>query len=339
MIKKIAVAAGMLALLAAVAVAVVCISAPPLPPGTDEAIDEVLRTGPPELVKGTTGIARSRGANIWYESIGTARRPGTAVLLVMGASATALGWPDYFIDPLMKAGYRVIRYDHRGVGISDRIDGPCTLEDMAKDAVAVLDAAGVEKAHVIGISMGGMIAQRLAISYPGRVRSMTSMSSSGYFNDPALPRGEGSVQGDIVRLYLRYAILGGERGMARFAAGFMRLLQGGRDHEPDLREIAGSTLYEMRRRRGFNPEASRQHSAAIAASGSRYGELGRIRVPVLVIHGTQDPIIPLGHTEKYSAMIPGARLLVVDGMGHLIEREHAPVLLREIQELLRRSDR
>jgi pimeloyl-ACP methyl ester carboxylesterase len=144
-----------------------------LPPGTDETIERVLQLELPDVVQGQTGYADSDGVEIWYESMEPQGTPKGTVLLVMGIGNDALAWPGYFIQPMVDAGYRVVRHDHRGTGLSDWMEDwdpaqPYMLEDMAGDGIAVLNALGVDKAHVVGISLGGMIAQQMAISYPGR---------------------------------------------------------------------------------------------------------------------------------------------------------------------------
>lgn len=334
--KLLLIVAGALAILA-VGLGVLVATAPSLPPGTDTAIDEVLAAPLPELITGDTGTARSGEVDIWFESIPPAGTPRGTILLIMGAVSGALAWPQDFIRPLVEAGYRVVRYDHRGLGMSDWIeywnpDNPYTLEDMAQDALAVLDAAGVNKAHIVGVSMGGMIAQRLAISHAERVLSLTSVSSSAYLEDPALAPETSPGELDLLRLFFKYGLWPGERNAVKLSVGFIQQVAGDGGAGIDVKAIAQQVLYEKRRRRGYNPAVMDQHVSAIFASGSRYEELGAIGVPTLIVHGTEDFIVPLSHGERCAELIPGARTLWLNGAGHIIPRSHLGPVLDAILE-------
>lgn len=322
-------------------------SGPGLPPDTDAILDEVLATELPELVVGATGTASSgnsedregrEGIDIWYESIGSRSDARATVLLITGAGATALLWPDYFIQPLVAEGYHVVRYDNRGVGMSDWMDGwdaehPYPLEDMARDGIAVLNALGVPRAHIVGLSMGGMIGQRLAISHADRVLSLTSISSSGYFDDPELPGPSMQFRRNVLRLTLRYGLVPTERNQIRFVLGLEQLLTGDPDSAIDVGSSARATLYESRRRRGFNQGATDQHASAVSASGSRYDELDTISAPTLVVHGRFDPLVHPAHADTYGPMIPGASLVWIEGMGHLFLQAHTPQIIDAILQL------
>lgn len=296
-----------------------------LPPQAAEIIKEALQADPPQLITGKTGKAKSDGFEIWYESITPGNRPQAAILLIMGVGASAVLWPDYFYQPLVEAGYQVVRYDNRNIGLSERVAGgaknnPYSLEDMANDALAVLDALEIEQAHLVGASMGGMIAQRLAISNADRVLSLTSISSSGYRDDPDLPKVATKFYLEVMKLWLRYGLWQSETNKLKFTVGFFRLLKGDGDYDYDennLRKLVDITAYDIREHRGgLNFKTGRLHDTAIKASGSRYNELMAIKAPTLIIHGTADPIIPFVHALKYSQLIPEAKTLWIGGMGH-----------------------
>ena len=167
-------------------------SGPALPPETDAIIEDVLNSELSEVIVGQTGFASSHDLKIWYESISPEGSSKGTVLLIMANGGDALIWPPKFVRAFVDAGYQVIRYDHRGTGMSDRVENwdrknPYSVADMAGDAVAVLDALKIQKAHLVGLSMGGMIAQEVATNHPDRVASLTLMMTSGYVGDPDLP--------------------------------------------------------------------------------------------------------------------------------------------------------
>jgi pimeloyl-ACP methyl ester carboxylesterase len=297
-------------------------SGPKLPPETDRVIDRVLFRELPKLTTGQTGYATSAGLKIWYECISPAGPAKGSVLLVMAQGGDAFMWPLSFVRAFAEAGYRVIRYDHRGTGLSDWVEAwdrkqPYILADMARDAAAVLDALQIDTAHVVGLSMGGMIAQELAARFPERVASLTLMMTSGYIGDPDRP-------GLTTRYFLsalvtglpllRYRLAGGERNLIKERIAKMALQVPGA--ELDLQELAEMVLYDLRKRRGINVRAAYQHHAAITIAGSRYEKLQSLDVPALIIHGTADPLIPIEHGKKLAALIPNARVLWLDGAGH-----------------------
>lgn len=269
---------------------------------------------------------------------------GVPVLLVMGLGMQLTAWPDDFVQALVAAGHRVIRLDNRDVGLSQGLDHlgtpnllwettklhlglplrtPYTLHDMARDGLGVLDALGVARAHVVGASMGGMIAQRLALAAPERVLTLTSlMSSSGARHLPGprarvlqvllsrpAGRGEAAVQDYYLRLFRAI-------GSPGFPTG-----------DEELRQRIRATL----RRGGYRPTGGARQLAAMAADSGRARELQRIGVPTLVVHGRDDPLVPVACGEDTARRIPGARLVTVPGMGHdlppgVVERILEPLL-------------
>lgn len=270
---------------------------------------------------------RANGVELHYEETGDAQAP--AILLIMGLGTQMIAWPDAFVDGLATAGYRVIRYDNRDIGLSTWADGAnavhplwalamarigvklplaYTLTDMAADAVALLDSLGIAKAHVVGASMGGMIAQLVAAKWPDRVLTLTSVMSSS-----------------------------GRRGLPGPSPALRRMLMAGRPAKPTredaiaagvavLRAISwpdpareAGAFRDMAARafdRGYNPMGSRRQLLAIIADGSRIARLRAIRAPTLVIHGKADPLVPVANGKDLAAAIPGARLVVIDDMAH-----------------------
>ena len=250
--------------------------------------------------------ARNGAVELEYQTFGEGAE---TILLVNGLGSQMTRWPEAFCDLLVAQGYRAVRMDNRDVGLSSWPTDAYTLADMSDDAVAVLDAVGAPRAHIVGVSMGGMIVQRMAINHPGRVRSMTSiMSATG-------------APGTLRSTPEAMAVLNvaPPDPTADFAAfldhGVANALTIGSPHYPwpsgDLR-----ARVEAEYRRGFNPPGVARQRAAIMADGDRVPELNALTIPTVVLHGADDPLVqPLGG-ESTAAAIPGAELRMIAGMGH-----------------------
>lgn len=299
------------------------LSGPKLPPETNEIIDNVINSELPEVISGKTGFASSDGLNIWYECISPESSSKGSVLLIMGQAGNALGWPPKFVRAFVDSGYQVIRYDHRGTGMSDWVEdwnrkNPYSLVDMAADAVAVLDTLKIQKVHIMGLSMGGMIGQEVAINYPDRVSSLTLMMTSGYVGDPDLPNLSSRffISSFVKSIpLLKYRLIGGEKNLIKERIAKTIAFVG--SEGLDIKETAEIVLYDLRKRRGINIRAIFQHLIALSISGSRYEKLKTLNVPTLVIHGTDDSIIPVEHGKKLVEVIPNAKGLWLDGVGHV----------------------
>ena len=288
-------------------------------------IDQVVRSGNESgVITGDTGFATSGSVRIWFESIPPAGPERGVVLLSSSMAADALFWPSKFIQALGRAGYRVIRYDHRGAGASDWIadwhrSAPYSLLDMAGDAVAVLDATSVDRAHVVGLSLGGFVAQEVAIAHPHRVASLTLLSTAADPTDATLP---GPRTGLLLRSglrglpLLRYRLLGGEANWVK--AIVAKSMIGGSEASDlsEVGELARTALYVLRHRGGVNLKAIWQHQTAVAVTRSRYDLLTQVNSPSLVVHGTDDPIISFAHAEQLVQLLPHAHHLWLDGVGH-----------------------
>jgi pimeloyl-ACP methyl ester carboxylesterase len=299
------------------------LSRPYLPVETDAIIDQVLNRELPELVTGETGFASCGELQIWYERLRPEAPAKGTVLLIMGSGGDALMWPPRFVRALVAAGYEVVRYDHRDTGLSSRVEewdrkAPYTAAELAGDALAVLDALDLEKAHLVGLSLGGMVAQELAIQQPQRVASLALLMTSGYVGDPELP-GPGSryLLGALLKglPLLKYRIAGGERNLIKERVAKEMVASGA--EKIDIEELAVRVLYDLRKRKGVNVKAALRHQAALTHSGSRHERLGGVTVPSLVVHGTADPLIPVEHGQKLAAILPNATGLWLDGVGHV----------------------
>ncbi|NML48005.1 alpha/beta fold hydrolase [Ramlibacter sp. G-1-2-2] len=284
---------------------------------------------------------RANGLDIEVESTGPAGAP--AVLLVMGLGMQLTAWPSYFTDPLLAAGYRVIRFDNRDAGLSQALDHlgvpnilweslklklglpvrtPYRLHDLAADALGVLDALGVQRAHVVGASMGGMVAQRVALAAPERVLSLTSiMSTSGARRLPG-PRS------DVLRALVTPPRDRSEAGRVEHGVRFFQLIgsPGFPTPEPELRERVRESM-----QRSYRPAGTARQLAAVAADTRRAAELAQVRARTLVVHGRDDPLVPLAAGEDTARRIPGARLVTIPGMAHDLPRG---VVERLLQDLL-----
>ncbi|MBE0010275.1 MULTISPECIES: alpha/beta fold hydrolase [unclassified Arthrobacter] len=317
---------------------------PRLPSGTRQTIARV-RGGPISgVIRGETGNARSGGVDIWYESIPPAGVEHGVVLLNASLGVSSLFWPPEFLRGLATAGYRVVRYDHRGTGGSSWMTdwsrkNPYSLIDMAGDAIAVLDELRIARAHVVGLSLGGFVAQEIAIAHPGRVHSLSLMSTSADPTDPSMPgpRTWQLIESAIKGLpQFRYRLLGGETNLVKeLIAGLVA--QGG-DEPIDVEEWTKIVLYDLRERNGLNFRALCQHQAAVAVTRSRYPLLGTITAPTLVIHGKADVILPIEHGHRLAAAIPSARGLWLDDAGHPFPYPHMAQVIAAITRHLEAMD-
>ena len=270
---------------------------------------------------------RANNIDIYYEENGPA--DGPVILLVMGLGAQMIAWPDEFIHGLVSKGYRVIHYDNRDVGLSQRMDGaktpnlvwtmlkarfglpvrvPYTLTDMAADGIGLLDALGIDKAHVAGASMGGMIVQLMAANHRERLLSMTSiMSSSG---KPGLPGARADIQKSF--MVKRPPDASREEAVA-FGTELVRSFS---YPDPARPENAHAEMTAKAFDRGYYPVGTRRQLLAIIADGSRVDRLKTITTPTLVVHGGADPLVPKEGSEDIARHIPGARLENIDEMAH-----------------------
>ncbi len=284
-------------------------------------------------------IAHANGIDLCYEVFG--RPDAEPLVLIMGLGAQMIQWDDDFCRQLAARGFRVIRFDNRDIGKSSKLSGgrrltafellrlrflnmpvaaPYKLSDMAKDTIGLMDALGITSAHIVGASMGGMIAQEIAISYPERVRSLTSiMSTTG---NPRLPAPTRAATAILMAPPPRTK----EEFLARFARTWKVLRVGSFPEDEALDRERAERTYE----RGLNPAGAARQLRAILASGSRKARLASVKALTLVIHGTIDPLVhPYGGKDT-AASIPGAKLLMIEGMGHALPLPMWPQIIDAI---------
>lgn len=295
-------------------------------------------------------FVRANGVDLAYEVRGDPAAP--PLLLVMGLGMPLSLWPDAFVDGLVAAGFRAVLFDNRDVGQSQRIEGEplgsalwaigkvfmgfpvkgvYTIEDMAEDAAGLLAALGIPKAHVVGMSMGGMIAQSLASRHPARVASLTSiMSTSGH---PRASVGSPKALRAILQLPPDPKDLG---AVARHLEHVLRVI-GSERFPPDDAEL--KAVCRRVAERGLDPQGATRQLFAILASGDRRESLKHINAPTLVIHGSDDPLLPVEGSRDVARHVPGAELWVVDGMAHDLPGPLVPALVERIAAHCRAAGR
>ena len=258
-----------------------------------------------------------------YETFGVSSDP--PMLLIMGLGAQMILWPDELCELLAARGYFVIRFDNRDVGRSTildasaptiqalaegRAEAPYGLDAMAADAAGLLDHLGIERAHIVGSSMGGMIAQRFVLDFPDRALSLASiMSTTG-------DREVGAPTAAAMEVLMTAPPSSRDGYIEATVAG--RSAIGTQPPDVERTRRLAARMFD----RGYHPQGTARHIAAIATATDRTSELGHLEIPAVVIHGSADPLITPSGGEATAAAIPGAELLVIDGMGHDLPLQH-----------------
>ena len=283
------------------------------------------------------------GITIEYDAHGD--EGGEPLLLVMGLGGQLIAWPMEFVDRFVAKGFRVIRFDNRDIGLSTIMPfppptrrqlllsviarrfakSPYTVGDMATDAAGLLDHLGASRAHVVGISMGGMIAQAMAIKHPGKVASLTSiMSNTG-------DRKHGRMKRSMLRKLPKLMVRNPDDAVANGVEMF-RLISG-----PHFDPVAARQLGEEGCARSYQPDGAARQTMAIAASPDRTWDLRRVRVPTLVVHGLLDPLVTPSGGIATAEAIPGAKLVMYPDMGHDLPLPRWDDLIDEIAENARKA--
>ena len=293
----------------------------------------------------TTGRARvADGVELAYDLFGTSGKP---LVLIMGIGAQRIFWDDALCEQLVAAGFHVARFDHRDIGESTlldaptpdprklllrrmlgrSIDAPYTLSDMAHDVIALCAGLGIDAAHMVGVSMGGMIGQHLALEHGERVRSLTTiMTTPGgrrYMPEPY-----------ALRALFAPAPKSREEAGLHVAKLFHAIGSKAWPHDAERLRAIGEEAHS----RGINPRGFLRHFAAVMASGDRRAKLPDVRVPTLVIHGSRDPMFPLRAGKRIAELIPGATWLPITGMGHDMPEPLWPTLVAAIARHAERAD-
>ena len=282
-------------------------------------------------------LAPSNGLEIWYETFGDSA--DVPLLLVMGLGGQAIAWDEDLCQTFVDRGFFVIRYDNRDVGLSTKIEStqldlateitkaftggelnaPYRLSDMAADAVGLLDHLGIDAAHIVGASMGGMIVQQITIDHPHRVLSLTSiMSTTG---DPDV----GAPNPDALATLMRPPAMSRDEAIEANVETWKIIGSPTYFDEAEVRS-RGAAAYD----RSFYPIGVGRQLLGILASPSRSEALRQVKVPTLVIHGTVDPLVTVSGGRRTAEVIPGAEYLEVEDMAHDMPRPLWPVLVEAI---------
>ena len=291
---------------------------------------------------------QANGLQIEVEDTGGEGRP--VALLIMGLGMQLVGWPQPFVQALVDAGFRVVRHDNRDIGLSQGFDhagtgnivwesirqrlglqvrSAYTLRDMARDSLGVLDALDIKHAHVIGASMGGMIAQHLAADAPDRVTSLVSiMSSSG-------ARGLPGPRSDVAAMLLRRPLGGGEAELVAHSVKLLRLIQSPA-YPQSTEELSERLTFSMRR--AYRPAGMFRQMLAIGADSRRPEVLPRIKCPTLVLHGEADALVPMVCGQDTAKRIPGSKFISIPGMGHDLPPEVCAILVNHIAPFLHAAE-
>ncbi|MEM9704591.1 MAG: alpha/beta fold hydrolase [Pseudomonadota bacterium] len=292
---------------------------------------------------------RSNGITIEYEVSGPVKGP--AVLMVMGLGQQLVMWPTMLVDGLNAAGFRTIRIDNRDVGKSTKVHGksalppalaliaarvgvkglaPYLLPDMAKDAVGVLDALDVDRAHIMGVSMGGMIGQIISADYPDRVKSFTALLTTT--NKTSLPR----PSAEVVRTMTKRPSKTASRDQIIDHALSVWDVIGTKDPDDPRTELRARVAEAVDR--CVYPAGLRRQIAAILATGELGGWTDRIAASTLIIHGSDDPLVHVDGAKDIAARVQDSQLAVIDGMGHDLPAKHLPHITELVVAHLRAAD-
>lgn len=283
--------------------------------------------------------AKANNIEIEYETYGDPS--GKPLLLVMGLGAQMIRWDEGFIQEFVKRGFYVIIFDNRDVGLTtkfeefgvpdrikmyqslakgEKIEAPYLVDDMADDAIGLLDVLGIEKAHICGASMGGMIVQAIVCKYPSRVLSLTIiMSSSG---KPRLPQ----VRPEALKILMTPAPQEREANIEHSVETWRVIWGSGFPFPEDMVRERARREYD----RSYYPQGSTRQMVAVLACADRTKQLASVKVPTLVIHGKDDPLGPYEDSVAISKAIPGSELLLIEGMGHSLPPETWPQVINAI---------
>ncbi|MEY2398966.1 MAG: hypothetical protein QOJ00_2140 [Actinomycetota bacterium] len=263
---------------------------------------------------------QANGITIEYETIGSS--DDEPMLMVMGHGAQLVSWPAEFLEALAASGYFVIAYDNRDVGLSTKFPAGAayTLADMAADGIGLLDALEIDSAHIVGASLGGGIVQQMVIDFPERVRSLCSIMSTT--SGPGLP----PPTAEVINAMTRPPATDRDAVIEQSVEGAHLVGSTAFDIDDDVVRQRAALSFD----RGFHPDGRINQSMAIATAADRTAALGEVKVPTVVIHGSVDPLVSPVGGELTAKAIPGAELVVIEGMGHDLPDGAFPAVVEAI---------
>jgi pimeloyl-ACP methyl ester carboxylesterase len=268
----------------------------------------------------TEGFVQVNDVKLWYESLGDPDNEN--VLLISGATRTAMEWDPALLDGLVAAGRHVVRFDNRDIGLSTHVDyetTPYTLDDMATDTLSLLDTLGIQRAHVVGSSLGGMVAQLVALRAQERVLSLTLLITTPGMGDDRLTQSDPR----IAATAMRPASTPDE--VEQRGRDLASLLVGSRFPYDEAR---ARRREEADRARGTNPDNA--HGLVALTAPSRHDALRELTTPTLILHGSEDPLFPADHSQAMAEAIAGSKLVTWEGVGHEIPSQLVPELTQAI---------
>jgi len=285
-----------------------------------------------------TGTTYNADTNIYYEVLGNPVHD--TLILISGLGSQLVYWSDELCQVFVDRNFQVVRFDNRDVGLSSKTSGPAqsvseilrteevnapySLSDMAADTVGILDALEIETAHMMGVSLGGMIAQTLAIEFPQRVRSLVSIMSAP---KPRMAVSDNEISAEVVSKSLTLDLSNPETFVDLQVEGY-RATSGPHFDEAYIRQIVQCSF-----NRCYHPSGWSFQMAAAHASGDRLSDLSQLTLPALIIHGAADPLIPLSSGQATAAAIPNAQLMIIEDMGHCLLAPHWALVADAVAEL------
>ena len=288
------------------------------------------------------GTANNAGTNIYYEVLGNPEHE--TLILISGLGSQLLYWTDELCQVFADRNFQVIRFDNRDVGLSSKTSGltqsvseilqseevnaPYSLSDMAADTIGILDALKIETAHMMGVSLGGMIAQTLAIEFPQRVRSLISIMSAP---NSRMSISDDELSTEAVSKSLTLDLSNSETYVDLQVEGY-RVTSGPHFDEAYIRQILQCSF-----NRCYHPSGWSFQMAAARASGERLSDLSRLMLPTLIIHGAVDPLIPVSYGQATAAAIRNAQLIIIEDMGHCLLAPHWELVADAVAELARNA--
>lgn len=287
-----------------------------------------------DVITGDTGFAEHDNIKIWYEHRKTQLPKKASLIFVMGLEMDCLTWPNSLLDSFTENGFDVIRFDNRCTGLSTFVrntgDGKFSLHEMANDINVLMQHLQIEKAILVGASMGGMIVQKFAIDFPEKILAGVSMMSSGNIYDKAAGGTNWKTMSKIILNNIKKGVSPTEERMLWSNIKLTQILKGDAHENLNYKQIGKQLLYNYRIRKVRRNFGGIHQIRAIRFSGSRNELLQHIQTPFLIIHGIKDPLIPVEHSYKLAELIPNNDTLFIQEMGHVFSDSTQVIIVEKM---------